>query len=84
MEDIHSATRPDTILHPIRVRIVLAVQGRRLTTAQIHRLLPDVPLPTLYRHLNRLTEAGIVQIVEPNKSAVTTNESTPWYKRQQT
>ena len=62
-----SITRPDTILHPIRVRIVLAVQGRRLTTAQIHRLLPDVPLPTLYRHLNRLTTSGIMQIVETQK-----------------
>jgi DNA-binding transcriptional ArsR family regulator len=58
------STRPDTILHPIRVRIVFAVQGRRITTAQIHRLLPDVPLPTLYRHLRRLTEGGIVHIVE--------------------
>lgn len=64
MEDTRLETRPDTILHPIRVRIVLTVQGRRLTTAQIHQMLPDVPLPTLYRHLNRLTEAGIIRVVE--------------------
>ena len=64
MDELSAATRPDTILHPIRVRIVLAIQGRRLTTAQIHRILPEVPLPTLYRHLQRLTEGGILRIVE--------------------
>ncbi len=67
METIPAATRPDTLLHPIRIRIVLAIQGRRLTPAQIHRLLPDVPLPSLYRHLDRLTKAGIIEVVETQR-----------------
>ncbi len=68
MDDTNPAARPDTIMHPIRIRIVLAVQSRRLTAAQIHRLLPDVPLPTLYRHLQRLTEAQIIEIVQTQQT----------------
>lgn len=64
MDETQSVTRPDAILHPVRVRIVLAIQGRRLTPAQLHLLLPDVPMPTLYRHLGRLTEAGIIHVVQ--------------------
>ena len=62
-EDATPSLRADILMHPIRIRIALAVQSRRLTTAQIHRLLPDVPMPTLYRHLQRLTEAGIIEVV---------------------
>jgi DNA-binding transcriptional ArsR family regulator len=59
-----SAARPDILLHPVRIRIALTLQRRWLTTAEIHRLLPDIPLPSLYRHLNQLMEAKIIRIAE--------------------
>jgi len=38
--------------------------GRRLTTPQIAQLLPDVPMPSLYRHVRLLAEAGVLTPVE--------------------
>lgn len=54
----------EVIFHPVRMRIVTALNGRRRTTSQIASALPDVPQATLYRHLKRLLEAGLVSVVE--------------------
>ena len=37
------------------------------TTKQISDYLPDVPVPTLYRHINYLIGEGIVQVTEERK-----------------
>lgn len=59
------ASRPaDLITHPARARILTALMGRRLTTPQIAQLVPEVPLPSLYRHLRLLVEGGVVAPVE--------------------
>lgn len=52
----------DAILHPQRLRLVLALARGELTTRQLAVLLPDVPQASLYRHLNVLLEAGVVEI----------------------
>ena len=57
-------SRADVLLHPIRMRMIMAVAGRRLTPQQIGAALPEVPQATLYRHLNKLVLAGILQVVE--------------------
>lgn len=58
-------TNADVLLHPVRLRIVQAVEmAKRCTVQQLQRMLPDVPQASLYRHLNRLVEAGFVEIVE--------------------
>jgi DNA-binding transcriptional ArsR family regulator len=54
----------DLIAHPTRLRIIQTVAGRRMTTQQIAEILPDVPQATLYRHVNRLAEAGVLEVVE--------------------
>ncbi len=54
----------DLLLHPIRIRIVMALMGRSLTPAQIAETVDDVPLTSLYRHLNALAEGGIVEVVK--------------------
>lgn len=54
----------DVLVHPTRMRIVRAFAGAPERT--VHDLaegLDDVPPATLYRHLNRLTEAGILTVV---------------------
>ena len=57
--------KPDLILHPIRMRIILALaQGRSLTAQELGAALPDVAQATLYRHLNRLLKGGVLAVVD--------------------
>ncbi len=53
----------DLVLHPIRMRIFMALAGREMTAQQISESLGDVPPATLYRQLNRLTKAGLLAVV---------------------
>jgi DNA-binding transcriptional ArsR family regulator len=53
----------DLLLHPVRLRIVKAFLGdRALTTSQLAAELEDVPPGSLYRHVARLTRAGVLQV----------------------
>jgi hypothetical protein len=57
-------TNADLLLHPVRLRIVKAFLGdRALTTNQLSLELDDVPAASLYRHVARLTSAGVLQVV---------------------
>lgn len=54
----------DLILHPVRLRILQSfLGGRRLTTGDLARELPDVPQAGLYRHVSRLAEGGVLEVV---------------------
>ncbi len=55
--------KPDLILHPVRLRIIQALSGRSLTPQQLAETLSDVPQATLYRHINKLAEGGILAVV---------------------
>ncbi len=57
----------DLVLHPIRMRIVMALAGREMTAQQLAETLGDVPPATLYRHLNRLTEAGVLVVASERR-----------------
>ena len=53
----------DLILHPVRLRILQAfLGGRRLTTGDLARELPDVPQAGLYRHVSRMAEGGVLAV----------------------
>ena len=58
------STKADLITHPIRARILATLMARQLTTQQIADLLPDVPLPSIYRHVRVLSENGAIRSVE--------------------
>ena len=58
-----ATTRANLILHPVRMRLLVALARRQLTARQLSEMLPDVPQATLYSHLGRLTKAGLLQIV---------------------
>ncbi|NJJ38519.1 helix-turn-helix domain-containing protein [Paenibacillus apii] len=61
-------SKADLILHPIRMRIIQAlVNGRRRTTQQLVKELEDIPQATMYRHLNKLLKAGVLEVAEENK-----------------
>ncbi len=54
----------DLLLHPVRLRIVQAFLGdRALTTSQLSAELSDVPAASLYRHVARLVQAEVLQVV---------------------
>ena len=54
----------DLILHPIRLRILLAIGDNRWTARQMAQVMPDVAQATLYRHINALADGNILQVVE--------------------
>lgn len=57
-------TSADLLLHPVRLRIVRAFLGERaLTTSQLRSELPEVPPASLYRHVARLVDAGVLAVV---------------------
>jgi hypothetical protein len=57
-------TSADLLLHPVRLRIIQAFLGdRALTTTDLRCELPDVPPASLYRHVARLVDAGVLSIV---------------------
>jgi DNA-binding transcriptional ArsR family regulator len=64
--------RANLILHPIRFRILQALAGETLTTQDFADRLPDVPKPSIYRHLRLLREGGMVVVagVRPIRGVV--------------
>ena len=64
LASVGMASTADLLLHPVRLRIVQAFLGdRALTTAQLSAELADVPPASLYRHVARLVNAGVLQVV---------------------
>ncbi|MBS4201025.1 helix-turn-helix domain-containing protein [Bacillus sp. FJAT-49732] len=60
-------SKADVILHPVRMRIIQTlINGRKLTVQQIGEKLHDIPQATLYRHLNKLLQAKVIEVVEEN------------------
>jgi DNA-binding transcriptional ArsR family regulator len=64
----------DLVLHPIRMRIVMALAGREMNAQQLADSLGDVPPATLYRHLNRLTTAGVLVVAAERRVRGTTEK----------
>jgi DNA-binding transcriptional ArsR family regulator len=62
-----SSRKADIILHPARMRILVAISGRQMTAQQLAKSLPDIPQTTLYRHVNYLVEERILRVVEERR-----------------
>lgn len=56
-------TNADLILHPIRIRLMVELYGREMTSRELAEQLPDIPQATLYRHIKKLVEGGVYTIV---------------------
>ncbi|MBI5087366.1 MAG: helix-turn-helix domain-containing protein [Actinobacteria bacterium] len=60
----HPGSSADLLLHPVRLRIVQAFLGdRALTTAELQLEPADVATTSLYRHVGRLADAGVLEVV---------------------
>jgi len=61
-------TTADLLLHPVRLRIVQAFLGERaLTTSELRTELPDVPAGSLYRHVAKLVDGGVLGVVSERR-----------------
>ncbi|GIG53298.1 helix-turn-helix domain-containing protein [Demequina activiva] len=59
-----SNDRARLLLHPVRMRVVIALSARDLTTRQIGTLLTDVPQASLYRAIAQLHEAELIEVAK--------------------
>ena len=58
----------DVILHPIRMKIIQVLGGgKRLSIQDIGSILEEIPQATLYRHVNKLIEHDLIQVVQENQ-----------------
>ncbi len=57
-------SKADLILHPARLSILEALAHQPHTTRELDALLPNIALPSLYRHLKVLTTGGLVEVAE--------------------
>jgi DNA-binding transcriptional ArsR family regulator len=57
----------EVVAHPVRLRILQAVGGRDLTTAQLRELMTDVAQATLYRHIAALVDAGFLAVASERR-----------------
>jgi hypothetical protein len=59
--------KENLLLHPVRLRIILATAKRQVTAQQLANELPDIPQATLYRNINTLAAAGILSVVQERR-----------------
>src|SRR5512137_950932 len=57
------SAKADLLLHPIRLKIITAISTQQMTAKELLEIIPEVPLTTLYRHINTLVEGGLLQVV---------------------
>lgn len=61
------ASLADLLHQPVRWRVVQALIGRSLTTAELGEVLPDVPTTTLYRHVAVLVKADVLRVTDERR-----------------
>ncbi|GEM_PF-610881 len=60
--DLDAKEKANLLIHPVRLKIVQVLAGAALTTQQISEALPGIPKSSIYRHLKRLLDGGLVCI----------------------
>ncbi len=70
-EDITDPALAKALAHPLRTRILVALEGRKASPSELASEL-DAPLGVLSYHVRRLTALGFVKLVEsvPRRGAV--------------
>jgi DNA-binding transcriptional ArsR family regulator len=56
-------TQIDLVTHPVRLRILLALSGGERSAQQIAAALEDLPASSIYRHVQKLIDGGIIAVV---------------------
>jgi DNA-binding transcriptional ArsR family regulator len=66
-ENIGSVDTAELLVHPVRLRLVHALSGEPMTTAQLCARLPDVSQATVYRHVGVLADAGVLEVADEQR-----------------
>lgn len=61
---MNGADKAELIIHPIRLRIMQLLGRKPMTTAELDELMPDVAKSSLYRHVKKLLEGGMIEVEE--------------------
>ncbi|WP_084100102.1 helix-turn-helix domain-containing protein [Demequina sp. NBRC 110051] len=59
--------RARLLLHPVRMRVVIALSGEELTTRDLQKIMPEVPQASLYRAISQLHDAGVIEVVSSER-----------------
>ncbi len=51
----------------VRLCIILALTGQKMTAGELDKKLLDVSRATIYRHLNKLANFGLIDVVEEHR-----------------
>ncbi|CEE01601.1 MULTISPECIES: helix-turn-helix domain-containing protein [Bacillaceae] len=60
----------EILMHPVRMKICLALMGNKengLTPLEMVKVIKDVPQATLYRHIQSMVEADVIQVLKEKK-----------------
>lgn len=57
----------ELLAHPVRLRIVHAMRGRELTTAELCARIPESSKAMVYRHVDLLAAGGILEVAEERR-----------------
>lgn len=71
------ASKADILLHPVRMKIVQTLMGSNkegLTPLEMANIIKDVPQATLYRHIQKLSEANIIRVLKEEKVRAVTEK----------
>ena len=61
------SSRLDLFLHPVRLRILVALGPLERTTRELAASLDDIPVSSLYRHVQALLDAGVLEVVSERR-----------------
>jgi DNA-binding transcriptional ArsR family regulator len=56
--------KADLIIHPVRLRVMHLLGQKPHTTSELDALIPDVAKSSLYRHIKKLLDGGLIEIAE--------------------
>lgn len=58
----------DVVLNPVRMKVICSIARRGAASAlQLAKELPEVPQASLYRHIRKLADSGVIQVVEETR-----------------
>lgn len=60
----------EILMHPVRMKICLALMGNKengLTPLEMVKVIKDVPQATLYRHIQSMVEADVIQVLKEKR-----------------
>ena len=69
------SSKANLLFHPLRLQIVTALSSHEMTASDLAQAMPEVSLPTLYRHINALVQGGVLKVASETQVRGTTERT---------